>query len=275
MASFETKAESIEDNMIPAFQELMRYRDLLYMVTWREISVKYKQTVFGFLWAILMPLIIVSAGILVRYAFSLLSGRGLGDADVASIAIKSVPWAFFVSAIRFSSISLISNANLVTKIYFPKVIFPIAAVLSQLIDLSLASVVLLALLSVMKIGMSWQLLWVPVFLIILILFVTGLATFLSAASLFFRDVKYVVEVVLTFAIFFTPVLYEVSHLGSKGHFLLLNPVAPILEGLNSCIVYRNPPQLAWILYSGLISVVTFAFSMRVFYILQPRFAESI
>jgi ABC-type polysaccharide/polyol phosphate export permease len=260
---------------ITALKEVVAYRDLLYMLTWREIRIKYKQTILGFMWALLMPLILVGSGILMRYAFATLSGAHVVSRDVATIGVKALPWAFFVSSIRFASASLISNTNLVTKIYFPKVIFPISAVFSQMVDLGLSAMALVVVLIALNVGLSWNLLWVPCLLVILVLLVSGLGILLSAANLFFRDVKYIVEVVLTFAIFFTPVLYDVSMFGPRGRFLLLNPVAPILEGLNQCIVLHRSPSLAWVAYSGLVSIFVFAFASRMFLALEPRFAESI
>jgi ABC-type polysaccharide/polyol phosphate export permease len=220
-------------------------------------------------------MIIVSAGLLVRYALSVLAGRTLATAEVATIAVKSIPWAFFVASIRFSSMSLISNSNLVTKIYFPKIIFPIASVFSQVVDFALSASVLVIVLFVLQVGLSWHLLWAPLLLLILILLVTGIGILLSAANLFFRDVKYIVEILLTFAIFFTPVLYDISLFEEKGTILLLNPIAPILEGLNDCIVLHSSPSAAWTLYSGLVSLVIFVSALRVFRVLEPRFAESI
>lgn len=112
-------------------------------------------------------------------------------------------------------------------------------------------------------------------LIQLIVLATALSIFLSSANLFFRDVKYLVEAILTFAIFFTPVFYEASFAGRWEWLLLLNPVAPILEGLYACIVLHNPPQLFWITYSGIISLALLVAAGRAFHALEPRFAEII
>ena len=140
-------------------RELYKYRELLYMIVLRDIKVRYKQSVMGFLWAILMPVLIVSAGVLVRYAYGIASHKPLAMSDVVSVATKSIPWAFLVSSIKFSCQSLLANHNLVTKVYFPKEIFPIAAVLAQLFDLFIASLVLVILLVVAKVSLSLQLLW--------------------------------------------------------------------------------------------------------------------
>ena len=261
--------------MIEMIRELIKYREVLYMIAWRDIRVKYKQSIMGFMWAILMPLIIVSAGILVKYALAVVSKKPLEFADIITVSVKSLPWAFFVSTVRFSANSLISNSGLVTKIYFPRVIFPMAAVISQIVDFIVAGSLLVVMLSIAQIGATVYLLWVPVLICVLIVFASAVGILLSAANLFFRDVKYLVEVILTFAIFFTPVFYEVTMFGKWGKVLLLNPVAPILEGFNDCIVYHQMPRVDWLLYSVLVASIGIWFSMKVFGKLEPKFAESI
>src|SRR3954466_12127366 len=120
--------------MIDALQELLSNRELLYMITWREIRIRYKQSVMGLLWAILMPVIITSAGVVVRIAASKVSGRPITSSDIGGIRLKALSWAFFVSALRFGTMSLTGNSSLVTKIRFPRLIFPLSAVLTALFD---------------------------------------------------------------------------------------------------------------------------------------------
>jgi ABC-type polysaccharide/polyol phosphate export permease len=105
--------------MSHTIRELFNHRDLLYMITWREIKLKYKQSVMGMLWAVLMPIVIVCAGLMVRFAFATVSGIPLALSDLTSVTVKAVPWAFFVAALRFGTNSLVANTNLVTKIYLP------------------------------------------------------------------------------------------------------------------------------------------------------------
>ena len=261
--------------MIAELEELYKYRELLYMITYRDIKVRYKQSVMGFLWAILMPILIVMSGVVVRYAYALVSHAPLKSSDIASVAIKSVPWAFVVSSIRFTCSSLFGNRDLVVKIYFPKEIFPMAAVLACLFDLFVALSALLILLVLVKVGWSIYLLWVPALLATTILLCLGAGLLVSAASLFFRDVKYIVEVFLTFGIFFTPVFYDVRMLGDRGKWLMLNPVAPLLEGLSTCIVRHQPPNLSWCLYSLVFGMISFIGGFILFKHLEPVFAESI
>jgi len=255
--------------------DLYRRRDLLYMLTWREIVIRYKQSVMGFLWAILMPLLIVGAGIVVRAAFAFVSGTKLVASDLADVSVRAVPWAFFVAAIRFATNSLIGNVSLVQKIYMPREIFPLAAVAANFVDFLVASVALAVFLTIAGTGLSVQLLWVPVLVLILVVFVIGLGTLLSAASLFFRDVKYLVEVFLTFAIFITPVFFSVEIFARFRTFLLLNPVSPLLEGLAQTVAHHQPPPVIWVGYSAAVSVALLVIGLMVFKRLEPYFAENI
>ena len=256
-------------------KELYNYRELLYMITYRDIKIRYIQSIMGFLWAILMPIVIVMSGIVVRYAFAMVSHSTLKTTDISSVAIKSVPWAFIVASIRFSCYSLTSNYGLVTKIYFPKEIFPMAAVLACLFDFFVASSAVIIFLILMKIGWSIYLLWVPVLLATTVLFCAGIGMIVSASSLFFRDVKYIVEILLTFGIFFTPVFYDVRMFGDRGKWLLLNPVAPLLDGLSTCIAHHSSPDIHWYLYSLVFSLAAFLGGFLLFKHLEHAFAESI
>ena len=261
--------------MRDALTELLKSRELLYMITWREIRIRYKQSVMGLLWAVLMPIIITGAGVMVRVVASKVSGRPVTGADIGGIGVKALPWAFFVSALKFGTISLTGNSSLVTKIKFPRLVFPLSAVLTSLFDLGIAIPVLLFLLPFAGAHWSVTLLWVPVLLLQMILFTAGLCVLFSAANLFFRDIKYLVEVMLTFAIFFTPVLYDASLAGKYRWVLMLNPVAPILDGLNTVVVRSQQPDLAWLGYSMSVSMLLFWGGTVFFRRLEPRFAESV
>ena len=257
------------------FQEIVQYRQLLFTLAWRDIKIRYKQSVMGFMWAIFMPMLIVVAGILVKKAFAVISGKPMELKDIMSVSVKALPWSFFVSSIKFSTNSLLANRNLVTKIYFPREVFPMAAVLANLFDFLIASVVLTLILSFTGIGISVQLCWLPVILFFLIIFTTGLGLFLSCANLFFRDVKYIVDVIVTFAIFFTPVFYEASMFGRWEPILLLNPMGAMLENINFIVVYQNPPDLIWMMYSAIWAIGGLLLAWNIFHKAEFSFAENI
>jgi lipopolysaccharide transport system permease protein len=251
------------------------FADLLFVLTARDIKIKYKQSVMGLMWAILMPAIIVGAGMLIRVAMSKMSGTPLSPDSLASIAVKALPWAFFIGALRFATNSLTFNANLVTKINCPRIAFPAAAVLSALFDLAVALLPLIAILAWCGVRAGAALAWVPLLLGLLVLLVSGLGFAFAAANLFYRDVKYIVEVILTFAIFFTPVLYEADMLGDWRNWVLLNPIAPLLEGLRSTVVLNQAPEMGWLLYSAVFSLVVFVGGWRLFVSLEPAFADRV
>jgi lipopolysaccharide transport system permease protein len=261
--------------MIAMIRQLSRHRDLLYMLSRRDITVKYKQSIMGFLWAILMPLLITSAGVVVKIAMAQMSGKAVVFTDVLPVAVKAAPWAFFVASLRFSTQSLSGNYHLVTKIAFPRVVFPLSSVASQLFDFAIASAVIFVLILFAPVEATIHLLWVPVLIALLVAQVVGLALLLSAANLFFRDVKYLVEVVLTFAIFFTPVFYSVALFGDRGKLLMLNPVAPILEGLDAVIVQGHAPDAAWTVYAAVWAIGLLVVTPAIFLRLEPKFAESV
>lgn len=253
--------------------ELIDYRQLLYMLTWRDIKLRYKQSVMGFMWAILMPMLIVAAGITIKLAFSFMSGKSMVGSDVASMALKALPWSFFISSIKFSTNSLVSNSNLVSKIYFPRELFPLSSVLACFFDFVIASAALMILLIITQIGVSLYLLWLPVLIFLLLVFTIGVGMFLACANLFFRDVKYLVEVILTFAIFFTPVFYDASIFGKWTPLLLLNPVSVILESINAVTILHHPPDPFWLFYAAVCSIVGLLVSWTIFHRAEFMFAE--
>jgi ABC-type polysaccharide/polyol phosphate export permease len=261
--------------MLRSLRELIERRDLLYILTWREIKIRYKQSIMGMLWAVLMPLVIVGSGFVVRYGFARVSGTPLQTVDMVAVATKAAPWAFFVAAMRFGTNSLITNASLVTKVYMPRLAFPISAVFAQLLDFVVAGLVIALVLAVAEVGASLQMLWVPLLVACLILMVVGFAVVSSAAALFLRDVKYLVDVFLTFAIFFTPVFYESSLFGRWAPVLLVNPISPLLEGISDTLVYHHSPSLPWLCYSFAFTVLLTLGSLFLFAKLEPLFAESV
>jgi ABC-type polysaccharide/polyol phosphate export permease len=254
---------------------LARYRELLFMLAWRDIRVRYKQSAMGLLWAVLMPAIIVGAGALVRVAAAELSGTEVTASDISSVMIRAVLWSFVVSVVRFGTASLVANPSLVTKIAFPKEVFPLAAVLSSAFDFGIALIAVLLALPWLGWTPSLQALWAIPLLGLLVAMVAGATLVLAALNLYFRDVKYIVEVLLTYAIFVTPVLYPASFAGRWEHLVLLNPVAPLLEGISDAIVLAQPPDLSWTAYSAAVAALALGLGYRLFKRLEAEFAERI
>src|SRR3989338_7133751 len=180
------------------FKELLKYRDLLFMLTLRDIRIRYKQSVMGFMWALFMPIMAVLAGVLIKTAISIVSNKPMEFTGIVSISVKVLPWTFFISAIKFSVNSLVGNRDLVTKIYFPREVLPLSSIFACLFDFIIASIALTIILTIFRIGISIYILYISLALFFLILLTIGLGLFLSSANLFYRDIKYVVEIIFTF-----------------------------------------------------------------------------
>ncbi len=256
-------------------KELYGYRQLLYAFVTRNIKIKYKQTVMGFLWALFMPIVIVLSGIIVKKAMSILSGQPMEFSSIISVSVKALPWAFFVSALKFAVPSLVTNMGLVAKVYFPRAIFPLSYVLGAFFDFLIALAAFSVIFLFSGIGLSVQFLWYPVLLFILFLLTSGLAIILSCGNLFYRDVKYVIDVLLTFGIFFTPVFYDADMFGKWKTVLMINPVGAILENINRVVVMHQPPEMLWVLYAAVFAVAVFFGAWNIFQKAEPKFAECI
>lgn len=224
---------------VEILSDIASRHELLFQLTRRDVTIRYKQAAMGLLWAVLIPTIVVFAGVIVRLGISVASGQPLPVQEIGGIMVKALPWSFFVGSIGFAANSLLGNMNLVTKVAFPREILPLASVFAQLVDFTVAGSIVSVGLCFLGGQLSLQLLWVPVLLVLLVMFTIGVCLFLACANLFFRDVKYLVQVFTTFGIFFTPVFFDASTFGRKGQFLMLNPLAPILEGLRLAIVQAH------------------------------------
>jgi lipopolysaccharide transport system permease protein len=278
-----------------AFREIVddyrHHADLLVQLTLRDVRLRYKEAVMGFGWAILMPVLVVLAGLVVRYAMAYYAGESLNRDAVASVAVKALPWAFFVGTIGFATTSLVGNMNLVSKIYFPREVLPISATLAQVVDSLVGSTALLVVLLAIGVYPTATWLWVPLLAALVLVFTAAAALFLSCANLFFRDVKYIVQVLVTFGIFFTPVLFDAGTFGALGaKIVMLNPMAPLLEGMRLSVVAnhnllepliqmstRGDAVLAWspwyLAYSAAWAILGFIGASLLFHRLEFVFAE--
>ncbi|HEY2895570.1 MAG TPA: ABC transporter permease [Gemmatimonadaceae bacterium] len=270
--------------------EVWQHRELLEQLTKRDIKLRYKQAAMGFAWAIFMPCLIVLSGLIIRFAMAQISGQALHPKDIANIAVKGVGWSFFVGALGFATASLIGNSNLVTKIYFPREVLPLSSVAAQGFDTSIGLLTLVVILPFLGVRLHASFVWIPLLLFLLVTFTTGVSMFLSCANLFFRDVKYIVQVVLMFGIFFTPIFFEPAMLGPRGAMLAtINPLTGILEGLRLAVVdgrdllhpimgmVKGVERQIWnpweLVYSAVCAVSILLGSTLMFRRLQPLFAE--
>jgi lipopolysaccharide transport system permease protein len=221
-------------------RELWAYRELLYFLVWRDVKVRYKQTVLGAAWAIIQPL-------LTMVVFTLFFGgqQGLHPGDIPyplfSFAAL-VPWTFFANGLAQSSNSLVGSANLIKKVYFPRLVVPISAVLSGAVDFVLAFVVLIGMLLFYGHIPSINVLWLPAFLLLALITSLGAGLWLSALNVEFRDVRYVVPFVVQLWLFASPVIYSSDTLSGSARTLYgLNPMAGVIEGFRWALLGGSGP----------------------------------
>jgi len=254
-------------------QEQVEYRDLLYQMTKRDLLLRYKQTVMGFGWAIFTPLINTAI-------FSVIFTR------VAPIDTE-VPyplfaycglwaWNFTASSLKFAVNSLTGNSSLVTKVYFPREIFPLSAVVVCIVDFAVASVVLVAMMIYWRIPVGAPLLMFPVVLVIQLAFTMAVALMLAMWNLFYRDIKYLFEVVIVVWMFGTSVLYPTGMVGGRLSTLLqLNPMTPIIDGYRSVLLYSQWPAIGPLAATGVGAFLLLGLAWISFHRAEFEFAESV
>ena len=219
-------------DLLEGIREIWRARDLVVQLATRDIRIRHKEAVMGFAWAIVMPIMVVLSGVIIRTAMSRATGGTINRGVILGLGLKGLAWGFFAGAIGFGTTSLTTSGHLISKIYFPRAALPIATTMTQGFDISIALVAFTLVAPWLGATLSWSLAWVPVLLIMLAVLTLAAVLFLSCANVFFRDIKYMVQVALTFGIFLTPVFFEPEMLGPAGaQLIMLNPLSPILEGL--------------------------------------------
>ena len=252
--------------------EQVEYRELLIQMTLRDLLLRYKQTIMGFGWAIFMPLLNTAV-------FSVIFTRVAPIETPVPYPVFAYcglwAWNFFASALRFSVSSLTSNTNLVTKVYFPREIFPFSSVIVCLVDFAVGAVVLAALMAWYKLPPTFQLAWLPVVVATQFVFTCAVALLVSMANLFYRDVKYLFEIVITVWMFATSVIYPVDRVGGTvGAVLRFNPMTPIVDAYRSVILMGTAPTAAFAI-TAVASVAFLAGAWLLFHRSEFRFAESI
>jgi lipopolysaccharide transport system permease protein len=253
--------------------EQVEYRELLYQMTRRDLLLRYKQTAVGFAWAIFMPLVNTA---LFSVIFTRVAPIDVGMPYPLFAFCGLLAWNFSASSFRFALTSLTSNTNLVTKVYFPREIFPFSALFVALIDFLTGSVALLALLIYYQVPMSWAIAALPLVVLAHVMFTASVCLLLAMANLFYRDVKYLFEVLVTVWMFTTAVLYPVANLSSRfGLMLQLNPLTPIIDGYRSVLIRGTLPDAGPFAVAGVMSVLLLALSWLLFHRAEFRFAENV
>lgn len=243
-------------------KELFRYKDLFFILAYRDFRVRYAQTALGLIWAILQPIATVAI-------FSIVFGRLLSvqipDGMTYRVYALSgmVGWTYFAFVLTQSGQSLISSQDMIKKIYFPRIIIPVSKAVVGFVDLFITMLLLIALMLFDGVTPSWNIVWLPAFILVIIITSLGVGIWMSALTIRFRDFQHIVPFMVQIGLYATPVAYPASMIAEKYHWLYyMNPMAGVVEGFRWCILGTDPPTSIAYLSFGMAALI---FVTGVFY----------
>jgi lipopolysaccharide transport system permease protein len=253
-------------------RELWAYRELIYFMAWRDVKVRYKQTVLGVLWAVLQPLFTMVVFTLLFGQLAKIPTDGIPGPIFYFSAL--VPWIYFSTTFSNAGMSLVTNSGLLTKIYFPRVILPAAVALGNLMDFLISSVFLIGFIVYYQISLGWNLLLWPALVVLLMLLSLSLGAFFAALNVKYRDIRYVIPFLIQLLMFATPIIYPASMVPERFQWLLaLNPLCGLIEAFRYVVVPSHVLDWNLLMLSVVITGVLFVTSVAYFKSAEKAFAD--
>jgi lipopolysaccharide transport system permease protein len=255
------------------FHELRAYGDLFYFLVLRDIKVLYAQTIMGFTWAILNPLIQI-------FIFSIIFGKiaNIGTDGIPYVLFSTVaivPWTYMSEAMTHSSQSLVQQQNMLGKVYFPRLLIPLAPIASKLVDFGISLLIVVAVLFYYRISPTWNLVFLPLFFLLMICIPAGIGMWLSAMAIRFRDVKFAMPFVIRMLIYSAPILYTASSIPTKYRMIYsLNPIVGVIEGYRACLL-GVPLNWEYIIPGAITALLLLASGAMYFRRMERVFADVI
>lgn len=245
------------------WQELWRYRDLFYFLIWRDVKTRYAQSVLGIGWAIIQPLFSMVVFTIVFGNLAKVSSDGVPYAIFSYTAL--VPWTYFSSALTDSTNSLVNSSSMITKVYFPRLVLPIAPVFGKLIDFGIAMVILGGFMIYFKIMPTIWALFLPYLIILMVLSAAGIGMWLTAMAVQYRDIRYAMSLVVTLLMYAAPVVYPASSVPEKWRLLYaINPMVGVIEGFRASLL--GTTAMPWdFIWMGTASALLFFFSGLIYF----------
>ncbi len=261
------------DGLVAHVRELLKHRELLWLITQREIKVRYKQSVLGVLWAILQPFSLMVVFTVFLSWFARMPSDGIPYPLFSYAAL--LPWTFFSTSLSYAIPSLITNSHIITKIYFPREIVPLAPVMAAFLDFLIASAIFVGMLVYYRIEPTWNVFYVAPLLAIQLAFTIGVCLFLSAFTVLYRDVRHVLPLMIQIWMFVTPILYPVSIVPARWRvwYFALNPMAVIIDGYRRAVVQGAPPDLRYLALAAIVSGLLVWAGYKYFKHLERQFAD--
>jgi lipopolysaccharide transport system permease protein len=255
-------------------RDLWKYRELLYFMVWRDIKVRYKQAVLGVAWAILLPVINI---LVFTFVFGILFHQNQTVANYPLLAAAGqLPWGLFAGALGRCSISLVGNSNLLTKVYFPRLIIPISSVLSGLVDFAISFLIVLSLMLYYHAPLTWNMLWLIPLTVLVVLTSLSVGLWLAALNVRYRDVQHIVPFLIQIWMYASPVAYSAALVTGRITRIVygLNPMAGVIQGFRWAIMGMDPPGELFIL-SSIIVIILFVSGLFYFRRMERTFADTI
>jgi len=255
--------------------DLWRYRELFLILSWRDIRVRYKQTFFGAAWSVLRPLLTMLVFTVIFGRFANLPSEG--NAPYAIMVFAGLlPWQFFSNGISEAGNSLVSNANLITKVYFPRLIIPASSLIVSFIDFFIAFVMLLILFVFYRFIPSWRMVFLPAFILLAFFFSFGVSLLIASLNVKYRDFRYIIPFIIQFGLFVSPVGFSSAIVPEKWRLLYsLNPMVGVIDGFRWCIM--GDEMLPWqeIIIAIMISFIFLWIGVKYFRFTERSFADNI
>lgn len=252
--------------------ELWEYRQLLYFLVWRDVKVRYKQTAIGVAWVVLQPFLTM---VIFSIVFGKLMHVATGETPYAVFSyVALLPWTFFAGAITRSANSLIYDVNLISKVYFPRVLLPFAAVLSNLVDFGVAFIILIGMMLILGVTPSVLIFTLPLFLLLALITAFAIGLWLSALNVKYRDINYAIPFLIQIGLFLTPVAYPLSIIPERWRLLYsLNPMVGVVEGFRWALLGQQDLSWTLMLFSGLLILGLFMGGLIYFRRMEFQFAD--
>lgn len=267
-----TYIKPLKKNRVLDFKELYRYKDLLYFLTIRGFKAKYAQSILGIGWAIIQPLFLTLIFTVVFGRIAKVSSDGIPYLLFSLTGI--VPWTFFSGVLTEASGSLIANSNMISKVYFPRVIVPLSSALSKLVDFVITLIVLIVFLFLYQVMPGVNIIYLPFLFILLFSISIASGTLFAAMSVKFRDIKHLIPFAAQILLYATPVAYPSSVIPEKYKLLYaLNPMVGVVDGFRSCILNSQPLPTAEILIGTFVTILITIYSLIYFNRSQRTFAD--
>jgi lipopolysaccharide transport system permease protein len=255
------------------FKELKEYKDLFLFLVWRDIKVLYAQTILGFLWALLLPLTQIIIFTVVFGKVAKIDTDGIPYFIFSTVAI--IPWTYISQAMTQASQSLVTHNNILGKVYFPRLIFPLTPIFAKLVDFGISLLIILVVILYYRVTPTWNILFFPLFVLMMVCLSAGVGMILSAMAIRFRDVKHAMSFIIRMLMYSAPIVYSASKIPNKWRFIYsLNPIVGTIEGFRACLLGTPIP---WVfIYPGIItSAVVLIFGAFYFRRMEVVFVDVI